>query len=80
MVTEFKKGTTDIFWSYRWTFDADSTVLFSNPKSRTNVVYTADELGKILSRSDNENSFIPIPRNVMQSAYEVVENRLKTAA
>ncbi|MGH1404449.1 MAG: hypothetical protein ACRBDL_09410 [Alphaproteobacteria bacterium] len=80
MVTEFKKRGTNVFWSYRWTFGDNPVVFFGNPQVKTNVIYTLEELRVILERSDQENQFIPVPRNVMKSALDVFDKELTLVA
>lgn len=80
MIKEFERRSTDIFWSYRWTLGARPLVFFGNPKVSTNVIYTLDELKRILSRSDQDNAFIPVPRKVMQSALDSLEGELTLVA
>ncbi len=80
MVTEFKKRATDVYWSYRWTFGDNPVAFFGNPKVSTNVIYKLDELRAILERSDRDNQFIPVPRNVLQSALDVFDKELTLVA
>ncbi len=80
MVTEFKKRGTNVFWSYRWTFGDSPVVFFGNPQVKTNVIYTLEELRTVLGRSDQENQFVPVPRNVMQSALDVFDKELTLVA
>lgn len=72
MINQFKQQVTNVYWSYRWTLGAHPTVFFANPKVKTNVIYTLDELQSIVARSDRENSFIPVPRHVLDSALKSI--------
>ena len=80
MTENFKQHATHIYWSYRWNRTENPVVFFCNPKVRTNVIYTLDELTNILSRSDKENMFIPIPRKVLQNALDAYDTELSLAA
>jgi len=75
MMSQYKKGATGSSWSYRWNLGDNPVVLFSNPKVKTNVIYTLDELQSVVKRTDSENSFIPLPRRVMEGALSDVEDR-----
>ena len=80
MTEDFKRRATNVYWSYRWNNTNNPVVFFCNPKVNTNVIYTLDELKNILSRSDKENVFIPIPRKVLQSALDAYGVKLTLAA
>lgn len=80
MVREFLKRSESVTWHFLWTFGDKPVVKFTNEKARTSVIYTADELKNILERSDDENSFIPVPREVLERAYKVVDKDSKKAA
>jgi len=70
MTDNFTTRPASEFWVFEWSVADIPVVFFSNPKVSTNVIYTANELEKVLSRSDKENSFIPVPRKVMQRAWD----------
>ncbi len=78
MTKDFNRRVTNVYWSYRWTFGANPTVFFANPKVMTNVIYTLSELQNIVERSDSDNSFIPVPKQVLRSALSAIrfENTL----
>lgn len=80
MVSDFSEKSKSVLWSFLWTFGEKPVVKFSNPKTRTNVIYTAQELKCIVSRCDDENSFIPVPRHVLENAYRVIDKESKAAA
>mgnify|MGYP003663783300 CR=1 FL=1 len=80
MTKDFTTRATNIYWSYRWNRTDNPVVFFCNPKVNTNVIYTLEELQNIVSRSDKENTFIPIPRNVMQNALDAYDVKLTLAA
>ena len=80
MVNDFRRRATDVFWSYRWTLGDNPVVFFGNPKVSTNVIYTLPELRRIVKRSDEENSFIPVPRKVLESALDVMDGKLALVA
>ncbi len=69
MIKNFTTRPASEFWVFEWSGDDTPVVFFSNPKVSTNVIYTITELEKVLSRSDKENSFIPVPRKVLQRAW-----------
>jgi len=70
MIDNFTTRPASEFWVFEWSASDIPVVFFSNPKVSTNVIYTVNELEKVLSRSDKENSFIPVPRKVMQRAWD----------
>ena len=78
MVGEFKKLSTDQSWSYRWSFGQNPVVSFTNPRVKTVVNFSLLQLNSILE--EDECDFIPVPRNVMQSAREAVNVDLNCAA
>lgn len=80
MVQEFKRRSTNIYWTYRCEFRDVPMVLFHNPQIKTNAIYTLEELDRVLGRSDKENLFIPIPRSVLQEARDALEGSLAIAA
>ncbi|MFP4098110.1 MAG: hypothetical protein ACLFP8_00085 [Alphaproteobacteria bacterium] len=72
MNNKYQKRISNMYWTYHWTYGDQPLVRFTNPKACTNVIYTIEELKFILDSSDKENSFIPVPRSVMQGAYDTV--------
>lgn len=80
MKNDFKKRASNVFWSYRWSFGGERSVLFSNPRVSANIIYTESELRDVLLRSDAENMFIPIPRKIMQEAISLLSGADKIAA
>ncbi len=80
MTNTFKQCATNVYWSYRWTLGDHPTVFFSNPRIKTNVIYTMDELKSVLERSDKENDFIPVPRHVLLSALKSIDTEKALAA
>lgn len=70
MIENFTTRPACEFWVFEWSGDDVPVVFFSNPKVSTNVIYTITELEKVLLRSDKENSFIPVPRKVLQRAWD----------
>ena len=80
MINQYRKSAADTQWNYRWTLGDNPVVMFANSKVKTNVIYTLDELQSVLKRTDAENSFIPVPRRVMDSALLVVDGQLARAA
>ncbi len=70
MLNNFTARSACEFWVFKWDCGDVPVVTFNNPKVSTNVIYTIEELGKVLSRSDEENSFIPVPRKVLQRAWD----------
>ncbi len=80
MTNDFQGQNENLYWSYHWTFGDKPTVLFKNPSGRTNVIYTADQLACVLAKSDKENSFIPVPRRIMQNAFDIINHSSSIAA
>lgn len=80
MVNQYRKHAADSHWSYSWALGENPVVSFCNSKVKTNVIYTLDELQSILKRSDEENSFIPLPRRIMENALSIVDGSLTRAA
>ncbi|PCI97826.1 MAG: hypothetical protein COB14_08595 [Alphaproteobacteria bacterium] len=80
MVNQYKKHAADSHWSYSWALGDNPVVSFCNSKVKTNVIYTLDELQSVLKRSDEENSFIPLPRRIMENALSIVDGSLTRAA
>ncbi len=80
MVGEFRLRSTGDFWSFHIDLKKNPTIFFSNKKINTNVIYTVEELSSILERSDTENSFIPVPRKVMQNSLDEYYTIRKLAA
>lgn len=80
MVQEFKRRSTNVYWTYRCEYRDVPMVFFHNPQIKTNVIYTLDELERVLGRSDQENLFIPISRAVLQEAHDALECSLAIAA
>lgn len=76
MTKDFKERVTDLDWSFRWSFGEAPVVRFKNPKAYTSVVYTMNELKRILDRTDRENDFIPVPRSVMQGALDAMKSQI----
>lgn len=80
MIKQYRENAADTSWSYRWTLGDRPVVLFGNPKVKTNVIYTLDELQSVVKRTDEENNFIPVPRRVMEGALSVIEGQSSRAA
>ncbi len=80
MVDEFDKKVTKVYWSYRWILGDRPKVFFSNPKVSMNVIFTLDELERVVERTDKENNFIPVPRHVYESALKSIKDRNNLAA
>lgn len=80
MVKDFENKVTKVYWSYRWTLGECPKVFFSNPKVSMNVIYTLDELENVVERTDKENSFIPVPRHVLECALQSVKDNVDLAA
>ncbi len=80
MIREFKMRSTDNFWNFRLDLEKNPTIFFANPKVSTNVIYTTEELASILERTDAENAFIPVPRQIMQAALNEYNAVLSIAA
>ncbi len=80
MVNQYRKHASDSHWSYSWTLGDNPVVSFCNSKVRTNVIYTLDELQSVLKCTDEEISFIPLPRRIMENALSIVDGSLTRAA
>ncbi len=80
MNNECKQRGEDVLWSYHWDLENKPVVLFKNVKLCSQVKYCVDELSNVLSRSDAENDFVPVPRHVLQSAMSVLEFQNTDAA
>ncbi len=80
MVGEFKRLSTNQSWSYRWSFGDSPTVSFTNPKVKTIVNYTLNELQTVIAERDEDCGFIPVPCSVMKCALNAVDTNLNCAA
>lgn len=70
----------NVLWNFSWDLEDRPVVIFQNPKLCSKVKYSAKELRNVLERTDEENDFIPVPRNVLQSALSVWEFQALDAA
>ena len=80
MAENFGNKTKDLFWNYRWTMGDRPVAFFGNPHVNTNVIYTLDELRRVVKLCDEEISFVPVPRKVLQNALDVFDGELELAA
>ncbi len=80
MIMQYRQNASDVFWSYRWSLGSKPKVHFANPKAKTDAIYCLEQLQSILRCSDEENSFIPVPRHIMESALSVVNGQMSDAA
>lgn len=80
MVNQYKKHAADSHWSYCWTLGDNPVVTFCSSKVKTNVIYTLAELESVLKCTDEEISFIPLPRRIMENALSIVDGSLTRAA
>lgn len=80
MVNQYRKHAADSHWSYRWTLGDNPVVTFCSSKVKTNVIYTLGELESVLKCTDEEISFIPLPRRIMENALSIVDGSLTRAA
>lgn len=80
MLNDYRTTPVNEFWTFEWNEAANPVVFFSNAKVNTNVIYTLCELQKVVSRSDKENLFIPVPREVLQNALETHDRSEAIAA
>lgn len=67
-------------WDYSWDFAENPVVRFNNQRVKMDAIYTLEQLQHIVMCSDEDNSFIPIPRCVMDSALADYDRESKLAA
>lgn len=80
MKHDIETSGVDANWSYHWNFGQSTSVLFTNPKVKIKVIYTQAELRAVLKRSDKENKFVPVPRDVMVCALNTLDGQDVLAA
>jgi hypothetical protein len=69
MKKEFYMRANNFFWTFRWTYGANSFVCFSNPKVFINVIYSIEELEALIAQGVAKLHDISIPKRVLHAAY-----------
>lgn len=68
MKKEFYMRANNLFWTFSWSKGPRPIVCFSNPKVFANVIYSLEDLLRILlGQAENDNN--EVPRRVLQDAY-----------
>ncbi len=67
-------------WNYEWSFEENPVVRFNNQRVKMDAIFTLEQLQHIVMCTDEDNSFIPVPRSVMDAALADCDKQLKLAA